>query len=425
MAVQSEAARQRSATPFWYDQRARGVDVPGPGAGRCSSSSRSSSSYNTAQNLQRRGIASGFGFLGNDRRLRHQLLADPVQGRRTPTGASARRHPQHPVGRGDRHRPGDGPGLRHRHRAAVEELAGRAARDGLRRNAPQHSAAAADSSSGTSRCWRPCRASPEHVCGSVRSRSTSAASTCPRRCSNRDSGWVLAALVGGDRGARSLSARWARRGASEPASRSRLFRVGLADHRAAACPRRAGCSARRGPGSIRSLQGFNFKGGRCCCPEFVALLFAPVALYRRFIAEIVRGGILAVSHGQTEAAHGARPEAAGMMLRLVILPQALRVIIPPLTSQYLNLTKNSSLAVAIGYPGPRRGLRRHDAQPDRPGGRGDRHHHAGLPDHQPVDLGVHELVQPPHRAGGAVGMAATERTPVHAGTHPPAAAADA
>jgi general L-amino acid transport system permease protein len=98
-----------------------------------------------------------------------------------------------------------------------------------------------------------------------------------------------------------------------------------------------------------ALRGFNFVGGMRVIPEFVALLIALVTYTAAFIAEIVRAGILAVSHGQTEAAYslGLRP---GHTLRLVVVPQALRVIIPPLTSQYLNLTKNSSLAVSIGYP---------------------------------------------------------------------------
>jgi len=98
-----------------------------------------------------------------------------------------------------------------------------------------------------------------------------------------------------------------------------------------------------------ALAGFNFKGGMTMIPEFVAMLLALSAYTAAFIAEIVRAGILAVSHGQTEAAHslGLRQ---GPTLRLVIIPQAMRVIIPPLTSQYLNLTKNSSLAAAIAYP---------------------------------------------------------------------------
>src|SRR3954471_149707 len=97
------------------------------------------------------------------------------------------------------------------------------------------------------------------------------------------------------------------------------------------------------------LQGFNFVGGMRLIPEFLALLIALATYTAAFIAEIVRAGILAVPRGQSEAAL-ALGLRQGQMLRLVVLPQALRVIIPPLTNQYLNLTKNSSLAVAIGYP---------------------------------------------------------------------------
>jgi general L-amino acid transport system permease protein len=97
------------------------------------------------------------------------------------------------------------------------------------------------------------------------------------------------------------------------------------------------------------LGGFDFEGGKNVSPEFTAL-FVGLSIYTAaFIAEIVRGGILAVPKGQTEAAE-ALSLTRSQRLRLVILPQALRVMIPPLTSQYLNLTKNSSLAVAIGYP---------------------------------------------------------------------------
>ncbi len=100
---------------------------------------------------------------------------------------------------------------------------------------------------------------------------------------------------------------------------------------------------------VPTLQGFGFKGGWSLIPEFVSLLLALSIYTAAFIAENVRSGILAVSKGQTEAARalGLKPTP---ILRLVIVPQALRVIIPPLTSQYLNLTKNSSLAVAIAYP---------------------------------------------------------------------------
>lgn len=97
------------------------------------------------------------------------------------------------------------------------------------------------------------------------------------------------------------------------------------------------------------LKGFNFVGGVRVIPEFVALTVALATYTAAFIAENVRAGIQAVSHGQTEAAHSLGLKN-GQTLRLVVIPQAMRVIIPPLTSQYLNLTKNSSLAVGIGYP---------------------------------------------------------------------------
>jgi len=101
--------------------------------------------------------------------------------------------------------------------------------------------------------------------------------------------------------------------------------------------------------SVPELSGFNFQGGLNVSPEFGALLLGLVLYTAAFVAEIVRAGIQAIGKGQTEAAMaiGLKP---GQILNLVILPQALRVIIPPLTSQMLNLTKNSSLAVAIGFP---------------------------------------------------------------------------
>ena len=93
---------------------------------------------------------------------------------------------------------------------------------------------------------------------------------------------------------------------------------------------------------------FNLKGGLVLLPEFIALWLALSLYTSAFIAEIVRSGILAVSHGQWEAAQALGVKRS-RILNLIIIPQALRVIIPPLTSQYLNLTKNSSLAIAIGY----------------------------------------------------------------------------
>ncbi len=100
---------------------------------------------------------------------------------------------------------------------------------------------------------------------------------------------------------------------------------------------------------LPELQRFNFTGGVVLSPPFAALLFGLVIYTAAFIGEVVRGGIQAVRRGQLEAAYaiGLRP---GQALRLIVFPQALRIIVPPLTSQYLNLTKNSSLAIAVGFP---------------------------------------------------------------------------
>jgi len=100
---------------------------------------------------------------------------------------------------------------------------------------------------------------------------------------------------------------------------------------------------------IPVLRGFNFSGGSRVIPEFVALTLALSTYTAAFIAEIVRAGILSVHRGQMEAGASLGLQR-GPVLRLIVIPQALRVILPPLTNQYLNLTKNSSLAVAIGYP---------------------------------------------------------------------------
>jgi len=101
--------------------------------------------------------------------------------------------------------------------------------------------------------------------------------------------------------------------------------------------------------SVPALAGFNFSGGAVLTPEFAALTAGLIAYTASFIAEIVRAGVLAIHRGQFEAAY-ALGLRRGLAMRLVVLPQALRLIVPPLTSQYLNLAKNSSLAVAIGYP---------------------------------------------------------------------------
>lgn len=160
-------------------------------------------------------------------------------------------------------------------------------------------------------------------------------------------GWVIAAF-GGAVAASWLLVRWARSrqlatGQQFPAlsvSLALLFGLPLATFWLAGSPLEW---------QIPKLGGFNFQGGWVVIPEMASLLLALTIYTAAFIAEIVRAGIQAVSHGQTEASFSLGLNS-GMTLRLIILPQALRVIIPPLTNQYLNLTKNSSLAAAIGYP---------------------------------------------------------------------------
>ena len=159
--------------------------------------------------------------------------------------------------------------------------------------------------------------------------------------------WMFLALVVGLAGAVGVS-RWAKRrqiatGAQFPSGRvgaGLIVGLPLLVFVAAGAPMALDWPA---------LKGFNFAGGSAVSPEFTALLLGLIIYTASFIAEIVRAGILSVSWGQTEAASalGLKP---GLTIRLVVLPQALRVIIPPITSQYLNLTKNSSLAVIIGYP---------------------------------------------------------------------------
>ena len=119
-------------------------------------------------------------------------------------------------------------------------------------------------------------------------------------------------------------------------------------HRRTACARDS-CGRGAVRFDIARLSGFNLKGGLQIIPEMAALVFGLVTFTAAFIAEIVRAGVLAVPFGQSEAA-GALGLHHGLSMRLVVIPQAMRLITPPLTSQYLNIVKNSSLAVFIGYP---------------------------------------------------------------------------
>lgn len=160
-------------------------------------------------------------------------------------------------------------------------------------------------------------------------------------------GWVLAASVAGIVGALRLAG-WARRRRLRTGRGLASGWIGVA--LILLLPALAFALAGAPLGwELPELRGFNFRGGITVLPELAALLLALSIYTAAFIAEIVRAGILAVPKGQTEAA-AALGLRRSLVLRLVIIPQALRVIIPPLTSQYLNLLKNSSLATAIGYP---------------------------------------------------------------------------
>ncbi len=159
------------------------------------------------------------------------------------------------------------------------------------------------------------------------------------------------------------------------------------------------------PGAVQLPEAgrFNIRGGIEILPEFMALLFGLVIYTGAFIAEVVRAGIMSV----VARARPRRPIRSGCgpqpTLRLVVMPQAMRVIIPPLTNQYLNLTKNSSLAVAIGYPDLVQIFAGTVLEPDRAGRGGDRHHHGGLSRRSASSRPwLMNLLQPPHRIGGAL-----------------------
>ena len=169
----------------------------------------------------------------------------------------------------------------------------------------------------------------------------------PRPIAEDGFGIVLIALVIGIAVAFGIS-RWARRRQMATGQQFPSGRVGLA--LIVGLPLIASL-ALGNPISwtVPELKGFNFQGGMVLQPELTAVIIGISAYTASFIAEIVRGGILAVSHGQTEAAYalGFRP---GTTLRLVIIPQSLRIIVPPMTSQYLNVVKNTTLVSAIAYP---------------------------------------------------------------------------
>ncbi len=157
-------------------------------------------------------------------------------------------------------------------------------------------------------------------------------------------GWALVVGIG-------LALAWRARARSVQQATGRQLPVGLPSLALVLGLPAIAWAASGAPTAIEvpELAGFDFQGGKVMSPEFGALVVGLSTYTAAFIAEVVRAGILAVDRGQGEAAM-ALGLSSGQRLRLVTLPQAMRVIIPPMTSQYLNLTKNSSLAVAIGYP---------------------------------------------------------------------------
>ena len=223
-------------------------------------------------------------------------------------------------------------------------------------------------------------AAPEPGCCPAAPSSMCAASTCRRSVLRAGlSGSCVVGLRVSACAGRLRSSRSGRAAASaRPGRRSPCCWPALgADRRLAAARASSLAGAPLGFDYPRAAAASTSRAASTIEPEFMALLArARRSTPRAFIAEIVRAGIRACRKGQTEAAEP-RP-APGQVLRLVVIPQAMRIIIPPLTSQYLNLTKNSSLAVAIGYPDLVSRVRRHGAEPDRAGGRGDPHHHGRL-----------------------------------------------
>lgn len=158
--------------------------------------------------------------------------------------------------------------------------------------------------------------------------------------------WALLAFVAGCV-ATFLYRRWARAKQYQDGQIRALWPAGIAFMLGAPLAIWAAMGAPFTP-DVPALRGFNFRGGIDISPEFFALLLGLTLYTAGFIAEIVRAGIQAVNQGQWEAAE-ALGLPRGRVMNLIVLPQAMRVIIPPMTSQFLNITKNSSLAVAIGY----------------------------------------------------------------------------
>jgi general L-amino acid transport system permease protein len=345
MAAQTEAARQRSVTPFWYDQRTRALMSQLLVLGLLLLFA-AFITYNTAQNLRRGGIASGFGFLGSTAGFDISFSLIPYRATDTYgrvllvgilntlfvsiVGIVLATILGFLVGV-----------LRLSRNWLVARLA--TVYIETLRNVPlllqiifwYFAVLAALPGVRQSSLW--------FGAFSLNQRGF----YLPAPVLEPGFWWVPASLVAAI-GAAFLIGRWAQLRRERTGQPFPTFRVNLALI-VLALVLAALLLGTPWTWDYPKLAGFNYRGGTVLVPEFLALLFALSLYTSAFIAEIVRSGIQAVSHGQTEAAMalGLRP---GQVTRLVVLPQALRVIVPPLTSQYLNLTKNSSLAIAIAYP---------------------------------------------------------------------------
>ena len=335
-------------------------------------------------------------------RLRHRGALQPhrLQAQRHHPGAAVDRHRQHAAGLRRRRRRGDGHRLHRRPAAAVAQLAAVDPGRRLCRVRPQHPAAVLRAVLVLRRARRPADAARRATISSALRSSTAAA--CRSRCptTSRASGWPLLAIAGPDR----------RADRARPLGRSPpgADRPGLPDLAGGLRAVRRCCrslafvvAGAATSWDVPTLRGFNYRGGFVLVPEFVALFVALSTYTAGFIAEVVRGGILSVRQGQIDAARalGLTP---GRVVRLVVIPQAMPVIIPPITSQYLNLIKNSSFGAAIAYPEIVGGVHGLGAGRHRPGDRDHRHHARHLSHHRARRVGVHELVQRPPSPGDAM-----------------------
>ena len=395
------AQRRRGRSP-WRDPAVRGI-VYQVAVRRRGRRRRLRFSSTTRWSIcGRQNIATGFGFLDREAAFGiGETLIAYSPGRHLCPRLSGRAD-QHALRRRARHRAGDDPRHRDGAGAAVEQLARRQAGAGLCRDLPQHPAGAAAVLlvGAAARERRRRRARPGSSLPGVFVSNRGIVFPVP--VADPAYRWMALALRRSASSSPSACCALGARGArprpassSRPAGSGSGLIVGLPRAR---LPRRRRAAAARCAGAA---SGFNFTGGtRGLAGIRRAADRARRSTPAAFIAEIVRAGILAVSWGQSEAAMalGLRP---GQRMRLVVLPQALRVIVPPMTSQYLSLTKNSSLAVHIGYP-DLVSIANTTMNQTGQAVEGIAMIMAVYLVDQPADLAVHEPLQPRRRAGGAL-----------------------